>query len=121
MLHTIPTFSFCDCYACILALHFLYSITWDVVVRYIQRNQIPVACIASKHKMIQIRNVSTRMYANSMVCISDMLRRLVAAHNTGEQLRKERVLEMEQAAAAMTRLGVHKLQQMSARAGGWWG
>ena len=37
-----PPLSFCDCYACILALHLLDNTTSDVVVRYIQGYQIPV-------------------------------------------------------------------------------
>jgi len=56
-----------------------------------------------------------RLYANAMIVISDMLRRVVAAHNLGEKIDPTRALEMEQAAAVMTRPGTNKLQQVSAK------
>jgi len=56
-----------------------------------------------------------RLYSNAMIVISDMLLRVVAAHNSGTKLDETRVVEMEQAAAVMTRLGTNKLQQTTTK------
>jgi len=56
---------------------------------------------------------SDRKEANILVVAGDMIRRLVAAHNTNDVMEEADLLQAEQFAAIATRLGAQKLQEAS--------
>jgi hypothetical protein len=56
-----------------------------------------------------------RQYGNGMIVVGDMMRRSVVAQRREVPLTEEKLEAMEKAAAIITRLGTHKLQQVSTR------
>ena len=54
-----------------------------------------------------------RSYANAVILTSDLLRRSVAAQRTGAALEDEQLVQMEKAAAVISRLAAQKLHVAS--------
>ena len=78
---------------------------WQIPEQKLAATKKSMAAVAADAK-------TDRREANALIMAADMLRCSVAANKNGATLQEDERLQMEQMAAILTRLGVHKLQKV---------